>query len=75
MELEHFEILTLWHQQMLAIVRGYGLEPCLPGELIPPPQMIVMANSIEMNANPEFFLAPPRSTLSRVDISKTNGKL
>ena len=45
----------IWRQQILATVRGYGLEPYLMGEQEVPPQMIAVTGSTTMVPNPSFL--------------------
>lgn len=46
----------IWRQQVLATVRGYGLEPYLMGEQIIPPKMVVTTESSTMSPNPSFLV-------------------
>ncbi|KAH6811921.1 hypothetical protein C2S51_025683 [Perilla frutescens var. frutescens] len=44
----------IWRQQVLAIVRGYGLDAFLSNETSPPSQFIVDETTQQQKPNPEF---------------------
>lgn len=43
-----------WKQQILATVRGYGLEGFLTGDSVVPPKMIQVEGSSQSTLNPKF---------------------
>lgn len=45
----------IWQQQILATVRGYGLESYLTGEREAPPQMRMIQGSTQTETNPDFL--------------------